>query len=124
MPWEDYLSTELGVETRLPPSFKTFDYFNPETGLATSAKTVNTLTKSKLTDPRQIARTLKGNVDETLAFTEYETQGMRLESEAIAARQLRVAVPSGTTPAQWEQIGLAVEYGKNQGVDVIVTAVR
>lgn len=39
LPFEDYLDTQLPAGTRLPEGFKTFDFFDKETGLATSAKT-------------------------------------------------------------------------------------
>ncbi|WP_366918793.1 hypothetical protein [Burkholderia vietnamiensis] len=47
-----------------------------------------------------------------------------LTADEITARQLQVAVPSGTTPAQWQQINRAIQYGQSQGVKVIVTPVK
>ncbi|WP_331251368.1 hypothetical protein [Photorhabdus khanii] len=37
---------------------------------------------------------------------------------------MRLAVPANTTKAQWLEINRAIEYGKNQGVKVIVTQVK
>ena len=42
LPWEDYLGTQLSAGSRLPPNFKTFDFFDETTGVATSAKTLDT----------------------------------------------------------------------------------
>ena len=44
MPWEDYLGTQLPAGSRLPPNVKTFDFFDRTTGVATSAKTLDTTT--------------------------------------------------------------------------------
>ncbi|WP_443083208.1 hypothetical protein [Variovorax sp. PBL-H6] len=38
-------------------------------------------------------------------------------------REIKSAVPAGTTPAQWEQINSAVLYGQSVGVSVTVTVV-
>ncbi|WP_329957051.1 hypothetical protein [Pseudomonas fluorescens] len=38
MPWEDYLGTQLPAGTRLPPNFKTFDFFDRTTGVASRAE--------------------------------------------------------------------------------------
>ena len=44
MPWENYLATKLPGGFRLPSKFKTFDFFDDISGVATSAKTLDTLT--------------------------------------------------------------------------------
>jgi filamentous hemagglutinin len=36
---------------------------------------------------------------------------------------LQVAIPKGTTTAQWEQINKAVQYGQGKGVTVKITTV-
>ncbi|WP_375226659.1 endonuclease toxin domain-containing protein [Burkholderia orbicola] len=47
-----------------------------------------------------------------------------LEPADIVKRELQLAVPSETAPAQWEQISRAIKYGENQGVKVVVTMVK
>lgn len=44
----------------------------------------------------------------------------------INSRELQVAVPPGTTPAQWQQIQRAIEYGKQliPPVSVKITITR
>ncbi|WP_338524392.1 hypothetical protein NUH87_01475 [Pseudomonas batumici] len=124
MPWEDYLGTQLPAGSRLPPNFKTFDFYDPSTGTAISAKTLDTTTAAKLANPSQVYSSLKGNIDAAAAFETYTLGSVPLESGMIAARELRVAIPSGTTPAQWAQISRAVEYGKSQGVKLIISTVK
>ncbi len=124
MPWEDYLASQLPASSRLPPNFKTFDFYDPSTGTAMSAKTLDTTTAAKLANPSQVYNSLKGNIDAAAKFETYTLGNVPLDSSMIAARELRVAVPSGTTSAQWAQINRAVEYGQSQGVKVIISAVK
>ncbi|WP_082045735.1 MULTISPECIES: hypothetical protein [Pseudomonas] len=51
MPWEDYLGTQLPAGSLLPPNFKTFNFFDETTGIAISAKTLDTTTAAKLANP-------------------------------------------------------------------------
>lgn len=124
MPWEDHLATQMPATSRLPPNFKVFDFFDPATGVATSAKTLDTLTAAKINDPTSVYSSIKQNIDATLNFAGAELSGVPLSADAIVARELQIAVPAGTTPAQWEQIYSAVLYGKSNGVKVTVTAVQ
>lgn len=124
MPWEDYLATKMPTGSRLPPNFKTFDFYDEATGIATSAKTLDTTTAAKIANPTQIYSSLKGNIDAVANFTEASLSRTTLTASDITARQLQLAVPAGTTSAQWTQINRAIEYGQSQGVKVIVTTVK
>lgn len=97
MPWEDYLGTQLPAGSRLPPNFKTFDFYDSSTGTAISAKTLDTTTAAKLANSSQVYSSLKGNIDAVARFETYSLGSVPLDSSMIAARELRVAVPSGTT---------------------------
>ena len=124
MPWENYLSSQFSAGSRLPPNFKTFDFYDPSTRTAISAKTLNTTTAAKQANPSQVYSTLKGNIDSVAKFESYTFSNFPLNSNMIGSRELHVAVPYGTTPAQWGQINKAIEYGQSQGVKVIVSAVK
>jgi filamentous hemagglutinin len=124
MPWEDYLAAQMPSSSRLPPNFETFDFFNRATGVATSAKTLDTMTAARLTDPTQLYTSLKGNIDVVFQFEKAQLGNTVVDAASISARQLQVAVPAGTTPAQWQQIEKAIQYGKNMGVKVVITAVN
>jgi len=122
MPWEDYLSTQLSG--RLPPNFKTFDFFDQINGTAISAKTLNTQTAARLAKPEQIFNSLKGNVDSASRFERYTRDGFSLKRSDISARQIHVAVPEATNAMQWQQIQRGIEYGSSKNIEVIVTPVR
>lgn len=124
MPWENYLANQLPSGSRLPPNFKTFDFFDDVSGTAISAKTLDTTTVAKLAKPEQIYTSLKANVDATTKFENYTLKGVSLSADDIAARQLHVAVPERTTAIQWQQIQKAVQYGQSKNVQVIITPVR
>lgn len=124
MPWENYLANQLPAGSRLPPNFKTFDFFNDVSGTAISAKTLDTTTAAKLAKPEQIYASLKANIDATTKFESYTLKGVSLSADDIAARQLHVAVPEATTATQWQQIQRAIQYGQSKNVQVIVTPVR
>jgi filamentous hemagglutinin len=124
MPWENYLARGLPAETRLPPGFKTFDFFDDISGVATSAKTLNTLTPAKLANPSQIYSTLRGNIDSVADFEFARLSTTEIRAENILQRVLTVAVPSGTTPAQWDQIAKAIQYGQSRGVVVKITQIK
>uniref|UniRef100_UPI001B80C585 endonuclease toxin domain-containing protein n=1 Tax=Andreprevotia chitinilytica TaxID=396808 RepID=UPI001B80C585 len=123
MPWEDYLETQLPAGSRLPPNFKTFDFFDQETGIATSAKTLDTTTPAKIANPSQVYSSLKGNIDAVVKFKDATLAGRELSEADIAVRELQVAVPKGTTAAQWEQINKAIQYGQSKKVIVKITEV-
>lgn len=74
--------------------------------------------------PSQVFSSLKGNVDAAVKFEKYTLANTPSDSSMIAARELRVAIPSETTAAQWVQVGRAVEYGKSEGVEVIISVVK
>lgn len=123
MPWEDYLGTQLPAGSRLPPNFKTFDFFDRMTGVATSAKTLDTATAAKMASPSQVYSSLKGNIDAAAGFTEYGLKDVTVSSSQITSRELQVAVPKATTSAQWDQINRVIEYGQSKGVTVKITKV-
>ena len=123
MPWENYLSSQLPAGSRLPPNFKTFDFYDEATKTAISAKTLDTTTLAKVANPRQVYSSLKSNIDATVKFTEYSLGRTTLSSSQITARELQVAIPKGTTTAQWEQINRAVQYGQSKEEKKKITTV-
>ncbi|WP_239423807.1 VENN motif pre-toxin domain-containing protein [Snodgrassella communis] len=124
MPWEDFVGQELPAGSRLPPNFKTFDYFDRVTGKAVSVKTLDTTTPAKIANPKQIFNTLKNNIDAAADFTRHELRGATVLSTDISSREIRLAVPATTNKVQWQQIHRAIDYGKSRGVKVIVTEVK
>lgn len=124
MPWEEYLATTLQAGSRLPPNFKTFDFYDQATGAATSAKTLDTATAARLANPTQVYTSLKGNIDAAASFPGYRLSGVNLTPDMVTSRTLQVAVPSSTTAAQWQQINAAIQYGASKGIDVKITVTK
>lgn len=124
MPWEDYLAGQMPASSRLPTGFKTFDFYDQATRTATSAKTLDTMTTAKISDPVQVYSSIKGNIDDISNFSGAQLGDVNLRPSDIAARQLQIAVPATTTSAQWQQINSAVLYGEANGVKVVVTTAK
>ncbi len=124
LPWENYLATQLPSGSRLPAKFKTFDFYEASTGTAISAKTLDTTTVARLTNPAQIYSSLKGNINAAAKFESYKLADVPLNSGMINSRELHVAIPAKTTSAQWDQINRAIDYGHSQGVKLIITLIK
>jgi len=92
--------------------------------LATSAKTLDTGTASRLAKPEQIYSTLKRNVDAAANCENYTLNGVRLKASDIASREIRLAVPSTTNSAQWEQLLKAVDYANTKNINLIIDQVK
>jgi len=121
LPWEDFLEAQGGVGSRLPKNFKTFDFMDGETGVATSAKTLDTLTEARINKPKQIYNTLKGYIDKVDKFPGYALSDVTLSSENISSRVIQLAIPNGTNSAGWEQIDHAIDYAKKLNIKLKVT---
>ncbi|WP_321901086.1 endonuclease toxin domain-containing protein [Paraburkholderia tropica] len=124
MPWENYLATQLPSSSRLPAGFNTFDFYDVATGIATSAKTLNTATLARIANPTQVYSSLKSNIDAITKFSGGNLSGVSVTPDMISATNLQVAIPSTTTTAQWQQISRAIEYGQSVGVKVIITVTK
>ncbi|MGD9584546.1 MAG: RHS repeat-associated core domain-containing protein, partial [Lysobacterales bacterium] len=114
--FEDQLAARLPPESRLAPGTKTFDFLDRETGVATSAKTLNTTTPSRLAKPASVGSTLRGNVNAAANFERARGVRAALSSDLIDFRVVQVAVPLETTAEQWEQIFRALQFAKEQSV--------
>lgn len=111
--------------SRLPPNFKTFDFYDIETRTATSAKTLDTTLQSRVTNPQQVYASVKSNIDVMLNYDKpYTPLGTRVDPAQIVSKELQLAVPEQTNAVQWEQINRAIQYGESQGVKVVVTTVK
>jgi hypothetical protein len=125
MPWEDYLAAnKMPAGSRLPPKFKTFDFYDQASGTATSAKTLDTATGSKVTDSAELSKSLVKSIDAAADFTGASKGRTKLDPSQIKSRAIEVAIPVTTTPDQMEQINAAVRYGKGLGVTVNVTKTK
>lgn len=116
--YEDYLSEF--TTGRLQKGHKGFDFFDPVTGKAINAKTLDTLTPSKLASPKQSYYTLKKYVDKMTSYrprTKFE-----LDPARIVSKELDVAIPLETPKIILDQISRAQVYGSNKGVEIVIRA--
>ncbi|WP_455814320.1 endonuclease toxin domain-containing protein [Pseudomonas graminis] len=124
MPWEDYVGKDLPADARLPKNFETFDYYDEGTKQAISAKTLNTATAAKISNPKQIYYSMKKYIDDAANFKEGKLQNKQVLAEDIKSREVSFAIPKATTDAQWIEINRAVQYGKSNDVNVKITVVK
>ncbi|MBS9442974.1 hypothetical protein EAE89_15015 [Photorhabdus heterorhabditis] len=110
--------------SRLPENFRTFDFYDQKTGIATSVKTLDTRTAARIKDPKQLYSSIKGNIDSVVDFSGYVKKGEEVTSSMISQREIRIAVPKATTVNQWEQINRAIVYGAEKNINVKITVVK
>jgi RHS repeat-associated protein len=114
--YENALAGYMPARDRLPKNFKTFDFFDQQNGIATSAKTLDTTTDARIADPRRVLSVLRDHVDAAADFEAYRLGRTSLSSDDIVSRTVRVAVPLETNAEQWAQIQRAIEYANERGV--------
>jgi Possible hemagglutinin (DUF637). len=124
MPWENYLSSLFAEGSRLPKNFKTFDYFERFTGLASSAKTLNTMTPARIAQPRQTYSSLKKYIDDAAKFTGYKLGTSKVKAGDIITRELHLAVPQNTTITQWGELLKAAQYAQTKGIVLKITKAK
>ena len=124
MPWEDFLAKGMPADVRLPSNFKTFDFYDDLTGLAISAKTLDTMTASRIANPKQIYTTMKRDIDAAANFSEWSRNEVTLLGGSISRREIHLAVPKETGLPQWSEIMRAVEYARGRGIFFKITTVE
>ncbi|WP_267311743.1 endonuclease toxin domain-containing protein, partial [Asaia spathodeae] len=117
-PFEDFLEKELPAGSRLPELFRTIDFFDESTGLAVSAKTMETMTPSRMKNPRRVYYDIKRNIDTLEKFSGYGLSGRSVESSKIIRRELDLAIPYETGAAQMDQIKRAYDYAAQKGIEL------
>ena len=123
LPFEDMLEKVYGAANRLVENFKTFDFFDEANRIAVSAKTLNTETAARQANPMAVYNTIKGYVDKMAEFDGYRLLEDEVRSDQISTKILELAVPNGTSAAQWASIHKAADYAasKNIRLNVMVT---
>jgi len=124
MPWEDYLARKLPEGSRLPAEFNTFDYFDEISGVAINAQTVDTMTLSKIKNPKQIYTTMKNYVDKTVNFAGDVKGTEKVTSDMVLHKRIDLAIPHKTNMEQYKQIEKAAKYAKDNGVELKVTRIK
>jgi filamentous hemagglutinin len=119
--FENYLGTlpEFAPH-RLPPNFKTFDFFDRSIGKAISVKTLDTNTLARIANPETVQHQINGYINKMLDFSKYK----HIKASDIISKELHLAVPANTSPIHMQQIMRSVEYGNLNRVKVLVTKVK
>lgn len=120
--FEDALEDSGQFGMRLHTNSKTFDFFDPATGTATSAKTLELLTDPRLRNPNQIYSTLTRYIDQAVDYSG-SNKLIDLKAWEIQSKALVIAVEDGGSQAQLRQIQRAIDYAKARGLPVQVITV-
>lgn len=123
IPWEDHLEREGRTGIRLSGNFKTFDFFDLVTGIATSAKTVDLAAKTYQRNPAALYNRLNSAVRAILAFSYDQKDGISISNNRIKTRVVEVAVPIESTPEQDMHLQRAIEYAAARGVVLRITRI-
>jgi hypothetical protein len=124
-PWELHLKEGMPTGTQYFPRAKTWDFANPATGKVISAKTLDTTTYPYAAYPERVFTRLKGYIDDAASYELATTRvGARIPLDQISSREIQLAVPETTSPAQWDRIIRAQRYSESRGVGFVVTRIR
>ena len=121
--FEDALEASGDFGQRLHVNSKTFDFFDPVTGNATSAKTLELLTDPRLRNPRQIYSTLARYIDQAVDYKD-NGRGIDVRAAQIKSKAIVIAVEGGGSKAQTAQIQRAVDYAKGRGLPIQIITVK
>ena len=122
LPWlERGLIIEEQLGKNLKGNFPTIDKFL--NGVATSIKSIDLKAKS-YQNANALYSKLKGYINQVAKFKGQRWNGVAIQEEDITKRALDVAIPRGASESQVEAIQKAIEYGKNNGVQVNIHVIQ
>ena len=101
---------------------KTFDHFGEATGEAISDKTLYALTFNYINRPQAIYSKLKGYIDQAADYE--QSINSDLNPAEIELKTVQLAIPEFTSPTQWRYLYMAIRYGRERGVRIVVTRIR
>jgi hypothetical protein len=103
---------------QLPTGYKTFDFFDRASGVATSTKSMDLRLPGYQANPGSVLSTLKGYVNEAADFSGYRRGGVTIRPADVVVRNLDIAIPTSFTNAQTVALLDAWAYGASRGVNV------
>lgn len=111
----------------MQPNHKTFDYFNPETGHAVSAKSMDTLALTREggapMTAESAARYLRRYIDDAAKYLPPPHQIDAIDADEIRTRSVELAIPHGTPANVRQALEAAAFDGRAKGVEVRITIV-
>lgn len=102
---------------------RTRDFFNEITGSAISAKTLDTTTYTYSRNVGKIFSKLAKYIDAASNYNIKRTV-YDLDPALIKDRQIQLAIPYDTTPAQMRQIYRAISYATSKNIHLEVTRIE
>ncbi|WP_197035248.1 endonuclease toxin domain-containing protein, partial [Oceanivirga salmonicida] len=116
------IDTFLG--NNLGEKFKTYDKFDPKTGVAVSIKSVHLDAKTNQSG-NGIYNSLKKALRDMRDFDNYELKGIRLENENIKERVLEIAINNQKLNAsQLNNFERVIKEAKKMGIKVKITILK
>ncbi|MFO1496584.1 MAG: contact-dependent growth inhibition system immunity protein [Lysobacterales bacterium] len=117
--WEDYRAGQQSRENRLLPNTETFDFFDADTRTATSAKTLDTSTPSRMRTPSRVAISLRRYLDDIANVREIELpDGSLLRGSDIDRRVMDLPIPRSTTRQQWLELHRVHEDARSNNIEL------
>lgn len=133
--WENLLdnrsvtrnNADLGDNLNIThPNHRTFDYLRIDetTGrlIATSAKTMDTATPSRIANPRYVGYTINRMIRSIEGYSDAQIGNVTIGNLEVV-RRIELAVPSSTTPAQRAIIAAKVVLAESKNIELVVTFV-
>jgi hypothetical protein len=125
-PFENYVGEHVaGVGQDLNyivTNSNTFDFFNDASGLATSAKTLDTGAAS-YQNPSAIVSKINIYIEEVANYSGVGKNSV-VDPSLIQSKAIQLAVPVGTTTSQWVAIQQSIENAASKGIQMSVTVVK
>lgn len=127
--WEDYLGHHK-YKDYLPlneaqANHKTFDFFDPDTGHAVSAKTMDTLGLTqqggKPMTAKNAERYLRNYISDAVTYDKARNQPNGLVKDLIKFKSIELAIPHGTPTDIRQALERAATLGRAEGVQVRIT---
>jgi hypothetical protein len=112
----------------LQPNHKSFDFFDPDTGHAVSAKTMDTLGLTNQAGTPMTAanaeRYLRNYINDAKGYELDPRQKNAITAGDIKSKSVELAIPHGTPANVRQALERAAAQGRAEGVQVRITVVR
>ncbi len=120
--WAPYIAQQDPDARLLTKGSTGFDLVNDGTGEAISAKTLDTLTVSRIKRPQQLLSKLKAYIH---AAEDYRPRrDGDLDPGKMRSKTIQLAIPQYTSPRQWRYLNLATGYAREHGISLVITRIR
>ena len=85
---------------------------------------MDTVNSTSYQNPSRITTQINKYINQMDNFTEERARGFQLKNQDISKKLLLLAIPAKTTKKQMQAIQKSIAYGREKGIEVIVTKVK